>query len=110
MKEGSAMKDSSRAGMLRLSMRVAAFSAMPVIAFAQGGGGGGGVSVVRAGAIARTDSSPRATPQLGVILIPASTPRIDSLVKAIYKLEIGSPEYQATQDSIRTEFRALAER
>jgi membrane-associated protease RseP (regulator of RpoE activity) len=108
MREGSVMKDSSRAGMRRLSMRVAALSAMPVLAFAQGGGAGGGGVGVRAGVIQR-DSTRTSAPQLGVVMIQTS-PRIDSLVRSMSKLQLGSPEYLATQDSLRAEFRQLAER
>ncbi|HET9425349.1 MAG TPA: PDZ domain-containing protein [Gemmatimonadaceae bacterium] len=95
------MNATRRAGMIRLRqggalLALAALS--PAAAMAQGAGGS------RVSAVApRADT----TRQTDIVIYRQVTPRIDSLSRRLNELPLGSPEYLATEDSLRTALLAI---
>lgn len=98
-----------RAGMLRLRHRgsVAALALLSPCAIAIGQGASAGPIPTRATTITtRGDTNRNAIAEM--VIVRQMTPRIDSLVRRLDNIPLGSPEYLATEDSLRTALQALA--
>ena len=98
------MQRTRRAGTIRLGhmggFAAVALLAHPAVTRAQAAGGG---QPAKMAVSARLDSARR---DLEVMIVRQTTARIDSLVQRLNGLVIGSPEYRATEDTLKAVFRA----
>lgn len=102
------MNATRRAGMLRLRNR-GSFVALALLspgAIALGQGASAGPIQTRATAITTRDSTRKAIGEM--VVVRQMTPRIDSLVRRLDNIPLGSPEYLATEDSLRAAMQALS--